>query len=137
MKNLKFLVIGIVFGIILSKSEAVSWYRIYEMFKFQSFHMYGIIGSAVTISMIFMYFFKSGKIKDYLGNQINIKEKKKGFVRTLVGGTIFGLGWALAGACPAPIFVLIGQGILPMIIVLVGSLLGAFIYGLLSKKLPN
>ncbi|TDQ21981.1 DUF6691 family protein [Tenacibaculum caenipelagi] len=137
MKNIKFLLIGIIFGIILSKSEAVSWYRIYEMFKFQSFHMYGIIGSAVTISMIFMYFFKSGKIKDYLGNQINIKEKQKGFIRTLVGGTLFGLGWALAGACPAPIFVLIGHGILPMIIVLLGAVLGAFIYGLLSKKLPN
>ncbi len=137
MKNLKFLVIGIVFGIILSKSEAVSWYRIYEMFKFQSFHMYGIIGSAVAISTVFMYFFKSGKIKDYLGNQINIKEKKKGFIRTLIGGTLFGLGWALAGACPAPIFVLIGHGILPMVIVLLGALLGAFIYGLLSKKLPH
>lgn len=137
MKNLKFLVIGIIFGIILSKSEAVSWYRIYEMFKFQSFHMYGIIGSAVAISAVFMYFFKSGKIKDYLGNQINVKEKKKGFIRTLVGGTLFGLGWALAGACPAPIFVLIGHGIAPMIIVLLGALLGGFIYGLLSKKLPH
>ncbi|WGH74354.1 YeeE/YedE thiosulfate transporter family protein [Tenacibaculum tangerinum] len=137
MKNLRFLIIGIVFGIVLSKSEAVSWYRIYEMFKFQSFHMYGIIGSAVAISAIFMYFFKIGKIKDYSGNQINIKEKEKGFVRTLAGGIIFGLGWALAGACPAPIFVLIGQGILPMIVVLLGALLGTFIYGLLSKKLPN
>ncbi len=137
MKNIKFLVLGIFFGIIMTKSEAISWYRIYEMFKFQSFHMYGIIGSAVAISMVLMYFFKSGKIKDYLGNQINIKEKKKGFIRTLVGGTIFGLGWALAGACPAPIFVLIGHGILPIIIVLLGATLGAFIYGLLSKKLPN
>ncbi|CAM1346002.1 DUF6691 family protein [Tenacibaculum crassostreae] len=137
MKNVKFLIIGIVFGIILSKSEAVSWYRIYEMFKFQSFHMYGIIGSAVAISVIFMYFFKTGKIKDYLGNQINIKEKKKGFTRTLAGGTLFGLGWALAGACPAPIFVLIGQGFLPMLIVLFGALLGSLIYGVLSKKLPN
>ena len=137
MKNIKFLIIGIVFGIILSKSEAVSWYRIYEMFKFQSFHMYGIIGSAVAISVVFIYFFKTGKIKDYLGNQINIKEKKKGFIRTLVGGTLFGLGWALAGACPAPIFVLIGQGFLPMLIVLFGALLGSFIYGVLSKKLPH
>ena len=73
MKNVKFLVLGIFFGIIMTKSEAISWYRIYEMFKFQSFHMYGIIGSAVAISMVLMYFFKSGKIKDYLGNQINIK----------------------------------------------------------------
>ena len=137
MKNLKFLLLGIFFGVVLTKSEVISWYRIYEMFKFQSFHMYGIIGSAVGISMILMYFFKNGKIKDYLGNQINIKEKKKGFIRTLVGGTIFGLGWALAGACPAPLFVLIGHGILPIIIVLIGAMLGAFIYGVLSKKLPN
>jgi len=137
MKNLKFLILGIFFGIILSKSEAISWYRIYEMFKFQSFHMYGIIGSAVTISMVLMYFFKKGIIKDYLGNKISIKEKKKGFIRTLVGGTIFGLGWALAGACPAPIFVLLGHSILPMLVVLIGAILGAFIYGILSKKLPN
>ncbi len=137
MKNIKFLVLGVVFGIILTKSEIISWYRIYEMFKFQSFHMYGIIGSAVAVSMILMYFFKNGIIKDYLGNKINIKEKKKGFIRTLVGGTIFGLGWALAGACPAPIFVLIGHGIFPIIVVLLGAMLGAFIYGLLNKKLPN
>ncbi len=137
MKNIKFLLLGIFFGIILTKSEAVSWYRIYEMFKFQSFHMYGIIGSAVGVSMILMYLFKKGVIKDYLGNKINIKEKKKGFIRTLIGGTIFGLGWALAGACPAPIFVLIGHGVFPIIIVLIGAILGAFIYGLLSKKLPS
>ncbi|CAM1348803.1 YeeE/YedE family protein [Tenacibaculum insulae] len=137
MKNIKFLLLGIFFGIVLTKSEAISWYRIYEMFKFQAFHMYGIIGSAVALSMVLMYFFKTGKIKDYLGNQINVKEKKKGFIRTLVGGTIFGLGWALAGACPAPIFVLIGHGVFPIIIVLLGAMLGAFIYGLVSKKLPS
>ncbi|WP_299106898.1 DUF6691 family protein [uncultured Tenacibaculum sp.] len=137
MKYIKFLLLGVFFGIVLTKSEAISWYRIYEMFKFQSFHMYGIIGSAVTVSMILMYFFRKGIIKDYLGNQIHIKEKKKGFIRTLVGGTIFGLGWALAGACPAPIFVLIGNGLLSLIVVLLGAVIGAFIYGLLSKKLPN
>lgn len=137
MKNIKFLMIGILFGIIMTKSEAVSWYRIYEMFKFQSFHMYGIIGSAIAISMIFMYLFKREIIKDYLGNKIHVKDKKKAYIRTLVGGTIFGLGWALAGACPAPIFVLIGHGIFPIIIMLFGAILGAFIYGLLSKRLPN
>lgn len=137
MKNFKFLFVGIIFGIVLTKSEAISWYRIYEMFKFQSFHMYGIIGSAVGVSMIFMFLFKKGFIKDYLGNQIHIREKKKGFIRTLVGGTIFGLGWALAGACPGPIFVLLGNGVVSILIVLLGAILGAFIYGLLSKKLPN
>ncbi|CAM1365478.1 DUF6691 family protein [Tenacibaculum xiamenense] len=137
MKLFRFLLIGIFFGIVLTKSEAVSWYRIFEMFKFQSFHMYGIIGTAVITSMIFVFLFKKGTIKNYVGEKIIIKDKQKGFVRTLVGGTIFGLGWALAGACPAPIFVLIGQGILPIIVVLVGALLGAFLYGVLSKKLPR
>lgn len=137
MKNIKFLLLGVFFGVVLTKSEIISWYRIYEMFKFQSFHMYGIIGSAVAVSMVLMYFFKNGIIKDYLGNQINVKEKKKGLIRNLVGGTIFGLGWALAGSCPAPIFVLIGYGVFPIIIVLFGAMLGTFIYGLLSNKLPD
>lgn len=137
MKLFKFLLIGIFFGIVLTKSEAISWYRIYEMFKFQSFHMYGIIGTAVTFSTIFIFFFKKGVIKNYLGQKIIIKDKQKGSFRTLIGGTIFGLGWALAGACPAPIFVLIGNGVFPIIIVLVGALLGALLYGLTHKKLPH
>ena len=137
MKNIKFLIIGILFGIILSKTQVVSWYRIYEMFTFQSFHMYGVIGSAVAIGMLLMQLFKKGVIKDYLGNQITPKEKKKGVVKTLVGGTVFGLGWALAGACPGPIFVLIGHGSIAILIVLLGAVLGAFLFGTLSKKLPN
>ena len=137
MKNIKFLLFGILFGIILSKTEVVSWYRIYEMFKFQSFHMYGVIGSAVAIGIVLMQLFKRGIVRDYLGNQISIKEKKSGLIKTLVGGTIFGLGWALAGACPGPIFVLIGHGTTTILIVLFGAILGAFFYGLLSKKLPN
>ena len=137
MKYIKFLIVGILFGIILSKSEVVSWYRIYEMFKFQSFHMYGVIGSAVAIGVILMQLFKKGFIKDYQGNQIHIKSKKKGFIRTFVGGSIFGLGWALVGACPGPIFVLIGHGAISIFIVLLAAMLGAFIYGILSKKLPS
>jgi uncharacterized protein len=137
MKNIKFLVIGVVFGIILSKSEVVSWYRIYEMFKFKSFHMFGIIGSAVVISMVFMQLFKNGSIKNFKGEDIITKEKKKGLIRTLVGGTIFGLGWALAGACPGPMFVLIGHGVTAILIVILGATLGAFVYGSLSKKLPH
>ncbi|MEQ6124941.1 DUF6691 family protein [Pseudotenacibaculum sp. MALMAid0570] len=137
MKYIKFLIIGIVFGIILSKSEVVSWYRIYEMFKFQSFHMYGVIGSAVGIGVILMQFFKRGIIKDFQGNPIKVKEKKKGFIRTFIGGSIFGLGWALVGACPGPIFVLIGHGAVAILIVLAAAVLGAFIYGLLAKKLPS
>lgn len=137
MKQITFLAIGLLFGIVLTKSEAISWYRIYEMFKFQSFHMYGIIGSAVLTSMLFVFLFKKGIIKNYFGKKITIKDKKKGLIRALVGGTIFGLGWALAGSCPAPIFVLIGQGALPILVVLLGALIGAFIFGVLSKKLPH
>jgi uncharacterized membrane protein YedE/YeeE len=137
MKYIKFLLVGIVFGIILSKSEVVSWYRIYEMFKFQSFHMYGVIGSAVAIGVVLMQLFKRGIIKDFQGNQINIKPKKKGFIRTFVGGSVFGLGWALVGACPGPMFVLIGHGAIAILIVLFSAIVGAFIYGTLSKKLPS
>ncbi|SNR14266.1 DUF6691 family protein [Tenacibaculum jejuense] len=137
MKYLRFLLIGILFGIILTKSEAVSWYRMFEMFKFQSFHMYGIIGTAVLFSMCFMYLFKKGIVKDYLGNKILVKQKPKEYKRALIGGTIFGLGWALAGACPAPIFTLLGNGVVSILIVLLGSLIGTFIYGLLSNKLPK
>ena len=137
MKNIKFLILGIFFAIVLSKTQAISWYRFYEMFKFQSFHMYGIIGGAVAISMVFMKLFKSGKIKDIKGNRIYPAQKKKGFFRTIIGGTFFGLGWGISGACAAPIFVILGFKFLPALILLIGALLGAFIYGILSKKLPN
>ncbi|WP_299049724.1 YeeE/YedE thiosulfate transporter family protein [uncultured Polaribacter sp.] len=137
MKNIKFLVLGIFFAIVLSKSQAISWYRFYEMFRFESFHMFGIIGSAVVISTIIMQLFKSGKIKDVNGNKIVPKPKQKGVVRTLVGGTFFGLGWGISGACAAPIFVILGFKSLPALVLLIGALLGAFIYGILSKKLPH
>jgi uncharacterized membrane protein YedE/YeeE len=137
MKYIKFLLVGILFGIILSKSEVVSWYRIYEMFKFQSFHMYGVMGSAMVFGIVIMQLFKRGIIKDFQGNQIKIKPKKKGFIRTFVGGSIFGLGWALVGACPGPIFVLLGHGAVAISIVLISAVVGAFIYGTLSKKLPS
>ena len=118
MKYIKFLLVGILFGIILSKSEVVSWYRIYEMFKFQAL-------------------FNRGVIKDFQGNPIKVKAKKKGFIRNFVGGSIFGLGWALIGACPGPIFVLIGHGTVSILIVLFAAIAGAFIYGSLNKKLPS
>ena len=137
MKNIKFLLVGILFGIILSKAEVISWYRIYEMFKFQSFHMYGVIGSAVAVGAVLVYFFKKGIIKTYLGNQIEIEPKKKGFARNLFGGTIFGLGWALAGACPGPMFILLGRGIAAIAIVIIGGLLGALLYHALKSKLPH
>ena len=137
MKYIKFLIIGILFGIILSKAEVVSWYRIYEMFKFQSFHMYGIIGSAVVLGAISMYLMNKGIIKSYLGKQIEIEPKKKGFARNIIGGTIFGLGWGLIGACPGPMFILLGRGVLSIVIVIFGGLIGVMLYHGFKNKLPH
>lgn len=137
MRYIKFLLIGVLFGIVLSKAEIISWYRIYEMFKFQSFHMYGVIGSAVILGIILFRFFNKGLIKDYLGNQIQIDPKKKGWYRTIIGGIIFGLGWGLIGACPGPMFILIGRGVVAIIIAIVGGLFGAFMYHVFKHKLPH
>ena len=137
MKNIKFLLLGIFFAIVLSKVQAISWYRFYEMFRFESFHMFGIIGGAVVVSAIIMQLFKSEKIKDINGNKITPKQKQKGFIRTLVGGTFFGLGWGVSGACAAPVFVILGFKWLHALIILLGALIGTLIYGLVSKKLPN
>ncbi len=137
MKNIKFILFGILFGIVLSKAEIISWYRIYEMFKFQSFHMYGVIGSAVITGMILFYFFRKGSIKNYLGNKIEIEPKKKGFSRNILGGIIFGLGWALAGACPGPMFIILGKGAMAIVIVILGALIGAFLYHGVKNKIPH
>ena len=117
--------------------EPWPWYRFYEMFTFQSFHMFGIIGSAVAIFSIFMQLFKYGKIKDINGNKIIPKPKEKGFISTILGGAFFGVGWGTSGAYAAPIFVILGFQLVPALILLGGAPIGAFIYGLLSKKLPN
>ncbi|MCG2459719.1 YeeE/YedE family protein [Flavobacteriaceae bacterium F89] len=137
MKYLKFLLVGIFFGIVLVKSEAVSWYRIYEMFKFQSFHMYGIIGSAVFLGIIFVLVFKSAKLKSTEGQIIEFQPKEKQYKANILGGTIFGLGWALAGACPGPMYILVGTGVFTMLIVIAGALLGTLAYGMLKKRLPH
>ena len=137
MKFLKFLIVGILFGIILVKSEAVSWYRIFEMFKFQSFHMYGIIGSAVGLGILSIYIIKKTKIKNIAGTKIEIPTKDKGFVNYLLGGSIFGLGWALAGACPGPMYILVGTGVFSILLVIAAATLGTFVYGILKDKLPH
>jgi uncharacterized protein len=137
MSYLKFLLTGILFGIVMSKAEIVSWYRIYEMFNFQAFHMYGIIGSAVVLGIIMVQWMKRKGTKNMYGDPVKFNPKKMSIVRYLVGGTIFGLGWALVGACPGPIFVLIGQGYLIILLVILGALLGTFAYGLLRDKLPH
>ncbi len=137
MRSIIYLGIGIFFGIILFKSEAASWFRIYEMFHFASFHMYGIIGSAVGLGIIVIQLIKRHRIKSFYGEPVLITPKDKSFSRYIFGGIIFGLGWALAGACPGPMFVLLGAGYLPIIVVLSASILGTFLYGVVKDKLPH
>ncbi len=137
MKLIKFILVGFVFGITLTKSEAVSWYRIYEMFQLHSFHMYGIMMTAIITGVIGIQVIKRKEIKNLKGLNIEIPNKDKGTFRYWIGGLIFGLGWGLVGACPGPIFILIGSGFFSAIIILIGSLLGTFIYGVFKDKLPH
>lgn len=137
MKLFRFFAVGVLFGIVLTKSEAISWYRIYEMFVFQSFHMYGIIGVAITVGVLGLKLIKKKEIKDYKGHPIEILDKEKSIARYLFGGIMFGLGWALVGACPGPIFILLGTGVPAIAVVLFGALLGTYAYGLLKDKLPH
>tara|TARA_R110002051_G_scaffold169498_1_gene240042 strand:- start:13890 stop:14303 length:414 start_codon:yes stop_codon:yes gene_type:complete len=137
MRTLIYLAIGILFGITMFKSEAASWFRIYEMFKFESFHMYGIIGSALAIGIIVVQSIKRLKIKSFYGERIHFFPKAKSFSRYMFGGIIFGLGWALAGACPGPMFTLVGVGYVPILIVIAASIVGTFLYGILKDKLPH
>lgn len=132
-----YLVVGFFFGIIMYKSEAASWFRIYEMFRFESFHMYGIIGTALFFGIIFIQLIKRKKIKSIDGSPIVIPDKEKSIYRYLLGGIIFGLGWALVGACPGPMFTLVGAGFLPILIVIGSAIIGTFIYGVLKDKLPH
>jgi len=137
MKNLIYLLVGIFFGIVMFKSEAASWFRIYEMFQFDSFHMYGIIGSALGLGVLFTQWVKKGDKKSWFGEKIMIADKEKSFARYAIGGTLFGLGWALAGACPGPMYTLLGAGFLPILVVIFGALLGTFVYGLIRRHLPH
>jgi len=137
MKYLKFIAIGFIFGIIMYKSQAASWFRIYEMFRFESFHMYGIIGSALVLGVGMVQLIKRKKLKTIHGEAIQFTPKNKSIARYLIGGGIFGLGWALAGACPGPMYVLIGTGTWSILIVLGAAIVGTFIYGLIKHKLPH
>jgi uncharacterized membrane protein YedE/YeeE len=137
MKFIKFLIAGIIFGVVMSKSEAISWYRIQEMFRFQSFHMYGIIGVAVVLGVLGVWVIKKYNLRDYRGNPIIFYPKEKSVIRYLVGGTIFGMGWALSGACPGPMVVNIGYGFLTMIIVFVFAIFGTYLYGVFRRYLPH
>lgn len=134
--NIKYLFAGIVFGIILVKSEVISWFRIQEMFRLQSFHMYGVIGSAVITGMIAVFLIKKFKVKTIHGEPIKLYSKKfnKG---QIYGGLMFGFGWALTGACPGPLYALIGTGALVISIALLSAIFGTLVYGLLQNKLPH
>lgn len=136
-KFLSFFGIGLFLGILFIKSEVASWFRIYEMFQFKSFHMYGIIGSAVVLGIIVVKYLKRNQSKDFSGNEIIINSKDKGFTRYIAGGIIFGLGWALAGACPGPMYVLLGSMLPSILVLILGALLGTFVYGVLRNKLPH
>ena len=137
MKAIKYILAGILFGIVMTKSEAISWYRIQEMFRFQSFHMYGIIGTAVVVGAIAVAIIKKFKLKDIAGNLIQFPDKAKTWSRYIIGGTIFGMGWALTGACPGPMFVNFGYGFSVFIIVIVAAALGTYFYGFIMKRLPH
>jgi uncharacterized membrane protein YedE/YeeE len=134
--NIKYLVMGVIFGIILVKSEVISWFRIQEMFRLESFKMYGIIGSAVATGIVSVLILKKFKIKTVHGEKINLykKDLNKG---QIFGGLIFGLGWALTGACPGPLFALIGTGTLVIVVSLLSAIAGTWVYGLIRNSLPH
>jgi uncharacterized protein len=134
--NLKYLIVGLLFGTVFIKAEIISWYRIQEMFRFQSFHMYGVIGSAVIVGIISVFLIKKFNIKTIYGEKIEFHDKKfnKG---QIIGGLIFGLGWTITGACPGPIFAQIGTGVTVMLVTLFFAIVGTWLYGYFRDKLPH
>ena len=138
MRTILYFSIGILFGITMFKSEAASWFRIYEMFQFNAFHMYGIIGSALFCGAIITFVLKKFNVNSVVdGEPIVIPSKESGWKRYLFGGVLFGFGWAISGACPGPMFTVLGAGFLPILVVIASATLGTFCYGLLQKKLPH
>lgn len=133
--NTKYMIIGIVFGIVFVKAEIISWFRIQEMFRLQSFHMYGVIGTAVIVGMISIQIIKKFKLKTLSGEAIEIPNKtfNKG---QIYGGLIFGLGWAITGACPGPLFAQIGSGFLAVFVTFASAVAGTWVYGAIKNKLP-
>lgn len=136
MKNIKYLIVGIFFGTVFVKAEIISWFRIQEMFHLQSFFMYGVIGTAVIVGMLSIFLIKHFKIKNFNGEPITFENKEfnKG---QIFGGLIFGIGWAITGACPGPLFAQIGSGFLVVIITFLSAIAGTWVYGLLKDKLPS
>lgn len=136
VSNLKYGLLGIVFGIFLIKSEVISWFRIQEMFRLQSFHMYGVIGSAVVVGMLSVFLIKKFKLKSIEGETIKLEPKNfnKG---QIFGGLTFGLGWAITGACPGPLFAQIGSGATVIVITLLSAVAGTWVYGKFRNRLPH
>ncbi|MEN9640194.1 MAG: hypothetical protein RLZZ262_2063 [Bacteroidota bacterium] len=134
--NLKYAVVGIAFGIVFIKAEIVSWFRIQEMFRFESFHMYGIIGSAIAVGALGVYIIKRFNIRTLDGEEV-VFQKKEFNKGQIFGGLMFGLGWAITGACPGPLFAQIGYGSTVTIVTLVSAIAGTWIYGYFRDKLPH
>jgi len=134
--NFKYVIVGIVFGIVFVKAEIISWFRIQEMFRLQSFHMYGVIGSAVIVAAISVWLIKKLKLKTVHGEDIHFHPKKfnKG---QIIGGLLFGFGWAMTGACPGPLFAQIGSGVTVILVVVLSAIAGTWVYGYFREKLPH
>ena len=134
--NLKYLLLGIVFGIVFIKAEIISWFRIQEMFRLQSFHMYGVIGSAVIVGILSVWLIKKFNIKTIYGEKV-VFTKKQFSKGQVIGGLLFGLGWAMTGACPGPLFAQVGTGILMVTVVLLSAIAGTWVYGYVRDKFPH
>ena len=137
MKYVYSLLLGIFFSVVIVKGEIISWFRIQEMFMFEGFHMYGVIGSAVAVGAISIYLIKKFELKSISGEKIEIIKKPKIFKANFIGGTIFGLGWAMTGACPGPLYAHVGYGHTIIIISILFAILGVYFYGVLRDKLPH
>lgn len=138
MRNIAFAGTGILFGIIMTKSEAISWFRIYEMFRFESIHMYGLIGTAVILGIIVIFLMKKTGLKTLDGDYVTYtKDIPLNWKRHILAGSIFGMGWAITGCCPGPIYTLIGHGYGIAVLILLSAVLGTFVYGLIRDKLPH
>ncbi len=136
ISNIKYLGVGMFFGLIAVKSEIISWYRIQEMFRLHSFHMYGVIGTAVVVGALSVWVIKKFNIKTVQGETVVFHDRKFHW-GMVIGGFIFGLGWAITGACPGPIFAQIGSGFLVIFVTLFSAIVGTWVYGIVQKKLPH
>lgn len=136
MNYIKYFLAGTFFGFVLVKAEVISWFRIQEMFRFQSFHMYGIMMSAMAVGITSIYLIKKFKVKTFSGEEIKIEPKVFSW-GNVIGGTMFGLGWAMTGACPGPLYALVGSGVYVIVVALLSAIVGTYIYGIYKDKLPH